>query len=269
MTTASDGLLWGSGPSPGLDRSHAADQIIEILRDSIARGQLARGTRLPSERVLSGHFGVSAPTIREATRALGALRLIESRHGSGTYVTADPSLVVASGLATASQLQDVSVMEILELLGIMNVHSAELAAENATADDLARLDEARQAIASGKSREAILSGLEQFVGVLADSAHRPLLSVLSTFLMRILVELERQLFPDTLEFWQEWTGSLDTERAEIADALAKHDAERLVAAVRRYHAEAVERVERSGLAPSSRMSEERFKSVIAAVTSRQ
>jgi DNA-binding GntR family transcriptional regulator len=61
-------------------------QVANHYRDLIARGALAPGDELPSERQLATEWRISRPT---ATRALAALRnqgLVESRQGSGTYV---------------------------------------------------------------------------------------------------------------------------------------------------------------------------------------
>jgi DNA-binding FadR family transcriptional regulator len=53
-------------------RPNIADEIVECQRRDIADGTLARGSRLPSGCERARHFGVSQPTIREATRALVA-----------------------------------------------------------------------------------------------------------------------------------------------------------------------------------------------------
>jgi len=59
-----------------------ADQLLERIRS----GNPAPGQRLPSERDLAEHYGVSRPTIREAMIALEIAGLVEIRLGSGVYV---------------------------------------------------------------------------------------------------------------------------------------------------------------------------------------
>ena len=44
------------------------------------------GDRLPSEPELARRFGVTRPTVRQATRLLADQRLVEARRGSGTFV---------------------------------------------------------------------------------------------------------------------------------------------------------------------------------------
>jgi GntR family transcriptional regulator len=58
------------------------------LRELIAAADA--GDRLPSERELSERWEVARMTVRNATDTLVAEGLVERRHGSGTYVLAQP-----------------------------------------------------------------------------------------------------------------------------------------------------------------------------------
>jgi len=67
-------------------------RIADALRGEIASGELVPGDRLPSEASLLERFGVSLPTLRQATGVLRAEGLIESRHGVGTFVKQESRL---------------------------------------------------------------------------------------------------------------------------------------------------------------------------------
>ena len=83
-----------------LDRRSLARDAAEHLKELIADGSLAPGERLPAERDLAVHLGVSRPTVREAVGALVIMGLLESRQGAGTFVAretdhaADPAKIV-------------------------------------------------------------------------------------------------------------------------------------------------------------------------------
>jgi GntR family transcriptional regulator, uxu operon transcriptional repressor len=61
-----------------------ARQILELIQS----GELAAGSRLPSERALADRFGVSRTVVREAIIALEVQGLVDVRLGSGIYVAA-------------------------------------------------------------------------------------------------------------------------------------------------------------------------------------
>ena len=65
-----------------------ATAVVSDLADRIVVGEFAAGTPLPGEPVLCDRFGVSRITVREAVKALEAMRLVEIRQGAGTTVRA-------------------------------------------------------------------------------------------------------------------------------------------------------------------------------------
>lgn len=63
-------------------------QLATSLSSAIAQGVFQPGDRLPSEPELARRFGVTRPTVRQATRLLAERRLVEAKRGSGTFVLA-------------------------------------------------------------------------------------------------------------------------------------------------------------------------------------
>lgn len=61
--------------------------VAQQLLESIQRGDLGHGDRLPPDRALATDFEISRATVREALLALELLGVVEIRHGSGVYVT--------------------------------------------------------------------------------------------------------------------------------------------------------------------------------------
>lgn len=61
-------------------------QLAASLSGAIAEGRFKPGQRLPSEPELARCFGVTRPTVRQATRLLAERRLVEAKRGSGTFV---------------------------------------------------------------------------------------------------------------------------------------------------------------------------------------
>jgi 2-aminoadipate transaminase len=61
-------------------------QICQGLREAILSGQLAEGTRLPTERALANELGVNRTTVMNAYNELASEGLIEGHVGRGTLV---------------------------------------------------------------------------------------------------------------------------------------------------------------------------------------
>lgn len=62
------------------------EQIAQALREDIASGRFAPGTRLPNESQLAERFGVHRHTLRQAVQALVREGFLKVMQGSGTYV---------------------------------------------------------------------------------------------------------------------------------------------------------------------------------------
>ena len=80
-------------------------KAIDHLHQMALDGQLIVGSKIPSERELAQEIGISRNSTREAISILRGVGIIESRHGSGNYVSKDPSssismLIVAVGTCT-------------------------------------------------------------------------------------------------------------------------------------------------------------------------
>ncbi len=64
------------------------ERVRQAIAASIADGTYAPGDRLPSEARLADELGVNRLTVRRAIEELARAGAVESRQGSGTYVSA-------------------------------------------------------------------------------------------------------------------------------------------------------------------------------------
>lgn len=68
-------------------RSRLAQQAVqERIKELMLERRLAPGDPMPTEAELVEHLGIGRNSVREALKALQALRIVEVRHGFGTYV---------------------------------------------------------------------------------------------------------------------------------------------------------------------------------------
>jgi len=65
-------------------------QIIEAVRLAVARGALAPGDQIPSQRDLAQQLRVNPNTVQRAYREMEYMGLVETQRGTGTFISPDP-----------------------------------------------------------------------------------------------------------------------------------------------------------------------------------
>ncbi|WP_341977258.1 FadR family transcriptional regulator [Microbacterium sp. LTA6] len=119
----------------------ALDTALHGLRALIADGTLRPGDRLPSEGDLCEQLGVSRGSLREAIRMLAALGVLDTRHGSGSYVSELHAADLITVLSlTVGLLPMDGVLELIELRRALESHSAALAAARVNPQIIGELD---------------------------------------------------------------------------------------------------------------------------------
>ena len=66
-------------------------QIMEQIRQMVAKGELVQGDQLPTVRQLATDLRVNFNTVARAYRLLDQAGLISTQHGRGTYIWEAPS----------------------------------------------------------------------------------------------------------------------------------------------------------------------------------
>jgi GntR family transcriptional regulator, transcriptional repressor for pyruvate dehydrogenase complex len=116
------------------------DEAIERIKEMIVSGELRPGDRLPKEADLAERLGLSRNSLREAVRALSLIRVLDVKHGDGTYVT---SLQPEGLLDTVGFIidfhRDDSVLHLLEVRRILEPAATALAARRMTDEQLTEL----------------------------------------------------------------------------------------------------------------------------------
>ena len=251
-----------------VDKSNAAAQVLDDLRKQIQSGQYAKGARLPTEKALGVAYGVSGATVREALRGLASLHLVEVRHGSGSYVTADSGHLIALSLHSMIQLERVGVPEVLGVLGVLNAYAAELAAVHATAADVQAMQAALDQVADAASPECVARGLSDFLQRLAEASRNPLLVVLCKFLAGLQIGLAREIARGSLDQWRQTTAQLKGERQKLLDAIRKKDIEAAKQHARSYHERSLKVITALPQARSARLSQQALDNLLVSFTQR-
>jgi GntR family transcriptional regulator len=65
-------------------------QIIDEIKRSIVRGELALGEKIPSQRELAQQIKVNPNTVQKAYQEMERIRLVETLRGQGTFICNEP-----------------------------------------------------------------------------------------------------------------------------------------------------------------------------------
>ncbi|MES2973780.1 MAG: GntR family transcriptional regulator [Pseudomonadota bacterium] len=239
-----------------VERGNAAGRVLDDLQGRILRAELARGDKLPTEKQLAEAYAVSGATIREATRALAAMHLVEVRHGSGAYVTADSAQLLAMSLNSLIQIERISVPDVLGVLGVLNAHAAELAAARADSQEVDAMQAALDRIASAAEPADVAAGLSDFLDHLGLASRNPLLAALCKFLAGLQIALAHEISKGSMKQWRETTGKLAADRQQLVNAIRAHDVQAAQQHARTYHQRSVEIISALPDASAARLSAE-------------
>ena len=118
--------------------SSLTEKVVATLSDEIRRGVLRPGDRIPTEVAMMKQLSVSRSVVREAISRLQAARVVETRHGIGTFVLA-PAAEQSMQLPAADLSSMLDVMAIIEFRIDVEAASAALAAARRTEQSLKQM----------------------------------------------------------------------------------------------------------------------------------
>ena len=166
---AADEHRMRTGVSPPAGRLGSAD-IASLLRRDIEAGQLLPQERLPPERVLAATYGVARGTVREALLQLAETGLVETRAGSGSYVT---------NVATNGQhavIASARPIELIDARFALEPHICRLAVLRAGQEEFDRMDQELEIMEASTEDPLLFAEADtRFHSLLAKSAGNVLL----------------------------------------------------------------------------------------------
>lgn len=207
-------------------KTRVYEAIVAQLTSLILEGEIKPGEKLPSERELCDQFGVGRNSVREATRALESARLVETRQGEGTFVTAHPESMVHMISEKVSSDAESGIHHLFEARMVLEPQIAALAAERVTGAELEDLEDTLRRQHGAVEGGGL--GLEedtQFHLGLAEAAKNQFLHHLLSSLLNTLSEMrERSLGRDESARFRSWEA-----HQEILDAVSNKDQNKAVA----------------------------------------
>ncbi len=100
----------------------AYERVRNIIEENIRSGKYPESAKLPTEREMCIHFGVSRITIRRAMEALSSDGLIEKQQGRGTFVRPRKIVLPLSSVYSFSEnLREQNILPSTRLLSLSHI----------------------------------------------------------------------------------------------------------------------------------------------------
>jgi DNA-binding FadR family transcriptional regulator len=168
------------------------DEAMDKIKAMIVAGELAPGSRLPKEDVLAQQLGLSRNSLREAVRALTAMRILVSRQGDGTYVSSlEPHLLLETLSFAADVSQGRAALQLLQVRRLLEPQATGLAAAMLQPHDLQELRDLLDRCRSAATVEDFVAHDIAFHLRIVEAVGNPVLSmlleVLSTRTQRVRI----------------------------------------------------------------------------------
>jgi GntR family transcriptional repressor for pyruvate dehydrogenase complex len=166
--------------SQPLKRLNLVREVVNRIRTQILAGEYGPEDLLPPEGRLGESLGVSRTVVREAMRILGAQGLVEVSQGKRPRVRpADPQTVLDT-FGTYLQRGDHTLLDLIEIRLPLETEMVALAAQRATAAQIAAMAQTINEMASAKNLQRRVEADARFHELLAESTGNPLFSLLLT-----------------------------------------------------------------------------------------
>jgi GntR family transcriptional repressor for pyruvate dehydrogenase complex len=220
-----------------ISRPAVADEIVNRLIRLILDERLRPGDRLPSEHDLMTQLAVGRSSLREAIKTLRAMGAVSVVNGNGMFVGGGGAALGAKPLSWGLLMHGSGARELIEARRLIEAELAALAAERASAEEIAAM-ELRATARPAADPEARSTAAIEFHLAVARAAHNLVLSYFFEGLQHVL----RDWISSTYEAHPEEAVTTSDEHVPIARAIQSRDAEGARAAMSAHLVAAGERL---------------------------
>jgi len=158
----------------GREGGSLVQRAMDAVTGHIRAENLRVGDTLPGEAHFAATLGVSRAVIREAFGALAALRLIDVANGRRARVGAMDGAVMAASLNHGVSTAQISVADVWDVRRTIEQRTAELAAQERTDEEAARIGALAEAMAGERDFAAMTRHDIAFHEAIAAASHNAL-----------------------------------------------------------------------------------------------
>ena len=165
------------------------EQVVDQIKEMVRVGQIKKGDKLPTERVMAEELQVSRTSIREAMRALEVVGLIESRQGAGNYIREEFDDVLLEPLSIVFMLQNGTNKDIFELREVLELSTIFLSVMRISDEELKKLGELVERFKTSRDEEENVKIDSEFHSIIVKGANNVLITNLLEGVSELVLSL--------------------------------------------------------------------------------
>jgi DNA-binding FadR family transcriptional regulator len=125
-----------------IDKQNIVNIVYEKLKENIASGNWAPGSKIPSETQMQKMFNVSRVSIRSAIQRLRDLGIVVTYQGKGTFVSEKIGKIGIDDFNLVMHLSEKDFLDMMVFRKTIEYKCLDLAVEHATDEDFESMEEA-------------------------------------------------------------------------------------------------------------------------------
>lgn len=140
-------------PEIGTPEQKSYQKVVEYVNQGIQNRKLKPGDRLPAERELAEQLDISRNSVREGLRLMENIGILDSRRGSGNYVSMNFDSTMTDMLASMYVLKGITESQLTEYRFAIEWMAMHLAVMRAGEEEKEELREALRNLQEAKTED--------------------------------------------------------------------------------------------------------------------
>ena len=166
-------------------------KVIEYVKNEIKQGRIQLEDKLPAERIMAEELDMSRGSVREALRTMENMGMLESRQGSGNYLTGNLNKVFAESIGMMLLLKRISHSEVNSLRRAIETEAYALAVQNISDSQIKQLKAMLESMRTAEIDEMILKDKEFHYQMIIASDNHLIISIM---------EALEEIYTDSVEY---------------------------------------------------------------------
>jgi GntR family transcriptional repressor for pyruvate dehydrogenase complex len=206
-------------------------KVIGYVKAMILDEKLNLGDKLPTEREMAETLNLGRYSVREALRIMENMGLIESRQGSGNYLSSNICKNLTQSLSMLLLVKQVDFHEISQLRRAIELHAYRLAMDNISKQQLGEMKKLLEKMNASNLKEEVQSDRAFHYLIIKASGNKLMISI-----MEALSELCEEFIEQVLrQSTAEMKGKFTQSHLKMLEGLETKDSDKGYQAINEHY----------------------------------